>query len=166
LLFIAGGSLTIGAFLTWVQARALFITVGIPGIDGDGKFTAAAGLLIAFAAWKRHEGGHVSRGWATGCLIAALLSVAICVSVVARLGSVETSVEDFSASASPGIGLLVTGVGGVIGVAGAVRLRRELEARPPLSPEPIPGDRPDQPPPIERAGDDVSEAGDTPPPRM
>ena len=57
-LLVGGGALAVlGAFMPWAVIRAPFIgQISVAGSDGDGKYTAGIGLIVAAVALARSTG--------------------------------------------------------------------------------------------------------------
>jgi hypothetical protein len=111
----------VAAFLPWITAATIFGDVSRSGIDGggDGVVTAILGVVVAVVAitTRRNEG---DRGSGIAIVICALIIVGISVydyfSVNDRINDIDRRYVD----ASVGIGLYLTIVAGVAGVAAGV----------------------------------------------
>lgn len=126
MLLVAAGLLVIGAFLPWATVSAAgFGSVSVSGTEGsDGYITIICGAYIGFIAWQKMQGKAVAKGMMIGLYIAVGLALAI--------GAMNFSSIDDAAgaaalgvNASVGIGLWLTIAAAIVGIVGAVTMRKE-----------------------------------------
>lgn len=104
LVCIGSGSLMVlAAFLPWAQQGILTVA----GIQGDGVFTLAAGVVVIVAALAGR------RGW-PAVMLAGVAALYIAWTVI---GNLDTD--------NIGTGLLLTGVAAIAAVIGGIGLRQE-----------------------------------------
>jgi hypothetical protein len=106
----------LSAFLPWVSASALFASISKVGVEGDGVFTAAAGVVVILAGLA-----GISTSWAwVVALVAALAAGGIGVmdlqDVQARIAGLES--EAFVAQV--GLGLWGTVAGALVATVAAL----------------------------------------------
>ncbi len=125
------------AFMTWVKAEVLIITLSVNGMDRDGPYTAAlaAAIIVAILASvytslsSRHAFTAVA---ACGALI-ALIGFLTWIDVEGAVDVDGTELESSPfVSVSPQAGLVMTTVGGIVAAAlGLAGVRLEAAAEPP-----------------------------------
>ncbi len=113
---IGGAIVVLSAFLPWVSASALFASISKVGVEGDGVFTAAAGVVVILAGLA-----GISTSWAwVVALVAALAAGGIGVmdlqDVQARIAGLES--EAFVAQV--GLGLWGTVAGALVATVAAL----------------------------------------------
>lgn len=111
----------VGAFLPWVRIDFLDVSRTVTGIDGDGRFTLAFGVLavlvLLFGNWRRRRAP----------LAAAVLGVLVFVLGTLYIVDPTTGVEAsgglgqpiLDEAFSPAIGLYVTTLGGLLMTVGS-----------------------------------------------
>jgi hypothetical protein len=103
-----GGALAIlGAFLPWITVRSGIFTMSVAGTDagGDGLVTAGLGAAVVFALLV---------GKATGWSVAAAVAGALCAGTAIYDYQKATGRADEDVMVSPGVGLALTVLGGVL----------------------------------------------------
>ncbi|HEY5639144.1 MAG TPA: hypothetical protein VIW01_03770 [Dehalococcoidia bacterium] len=125
------------AFMTWVKAEVLIITLSVNGMDRDGPYTAALAAAIVVAILASVYTSLSSRY--------AFTAIAICGAMIALIGfltwiDVEGAVDVDGTelesspfiSVSPQAGLVMTTVGGIVAAAlGLAGVRLEAAPEPP-----------------------------------
>ena len=123
LLVLCGLGSVVGAYLPWASVSAGFIDpVNKAGIDGDGRLTLAVGVVVGLLGLTsllrprdQWPGGLALVGAAV-IVIIALVNVADLRSVTGPLTPEARALVDISV----GVGLWLTLVAGLVGVAGGV----------------------------------------------
>lgn len=107
----------IGSFLPWATAGPFTVA----GTDGDGMIT----LVLAVAAGALGAGGiaKASKGMLIGSAVCAALVLLIGIVDIADINSVADG--PFGLEASVGGGLILTTLGGLVGVIGAILALRD-----------------------------------------
>ncbi len=136
----AGAALMVGgSFLPWVKLNAFFITISRSGVDaGDGWISVILGGLLAVVAWRLVAGA--ARRPTAPVVLAILLSLGAAGLAVFEWVDIENATNDISSEAgldegigdafdfgtlvSKGMGIYVVGIGGLVGVAGAIGFLR------------------------------------------
>lgn len=122
----------VGSFLDWLTADSIFGSIGVKGIDGDGKFTAAAGGLVILSLLI---GSMKQAAVASVVLlgIAGVIGFADYLDVQDRIESIDAE----AIRASVGTGLWLVLAGAIVGVIGGIlTLTGEKVAG---EPAPLPG---------------------------
>jgi len=117
----------LGSFLDWATVDSAFGSLGVGGMEGDGKLTLVAGLVAGVLLL-------LVRGRAGGIVGAVLLAIAALIGFV-DYGNVQEmvdAVESEFARASVGVGLYLVIAGGILGVVGSVLSLKS--GRPPTVP--------------------------------
>lgn len=129
-MYLGGGvALVVGSFMTWIKVTVIFIgTVTVAGIDGDGKATAAAGVVIAAGGWfvLRGEG----KAWLDAtAVLAAVGALATGLHALSQIPSTEVSVQGRRfGTVSVGFGLYVTLLAAGVSLFGALASLRSRSA--------------------------------------
>lgn len=135
---IAAAVAIAAAFMPWVKAEVLIITLSVNGMERDGPYTAALGVAIVLATLASVYTSLSSRH--------AFTAVAVCGALIALIGfltwiDVEGAVDVDGTelegspfvSVAPQAGLVITTVGGIVSATlGLAGLR--LEEAPPETP--------------------------------
>lgn len=121
--------LVIAAFLPWATVSALGASISVNGLDGsDGYITIICGAYLGFIAWRAMQRQPVSKGMVIGMWVAAGIATAI---GVMNFSSVDDNVGAAAlagVSASVGIGLWLTILGGLGALAGTFLFKKEATA--------------------------------------
>ena len=126
---LAGAAaMIIGAFLPWVSVSSAFNTIGLNGIEGDGKYTAAlaagAGALLWFG-WLRKSRLNVTIAMVLS-VIAGATTLWDWSTMSAKIGNINSD----TIHASIGIGFYATGLGAVVLFASLVDIWGACKKRP------------------------------------
>jgi hypothetical protein len=117
-IYAAGATITaIAAFLPWQVVRAVFIgQMSVTGMEGDGKITLFAGIMVALlAVWRWRKPASADRAAA---ILAGLFGVGIMFTGAYDTTQVlDTNVDGALFSAGPGLWL--TTLAGLVIVIGA-----------------------------------------------
>lgn len=112
--------IAVSAFLPWVEVSAGLFSVTKAGIDGDGAITLVIALLIGASVVAFVYGQLAERSMLFIAAIGGVIITAIGVHDWSSLPEASGS-----ASISPGIGLVLTTIGGLLlTFAAGIRLRR------------------------------------------
>jgi predicted small integral membrane protein len=142
MLLVTAGLLVIGAFLPWATVSAGGFKVSVSGTQGsDGYITLLCGAYIGFIAWTKMQGKPVAKGMMIGLYVAIGLALAIGVMNFSSIDDAAGAAA-LGVSASVGIGLWLTIAAAIVGIVGAVTIRKEdaaggstsTTATPPSSP--------------------------------
>ncbi len=121
---VGAGLLLVGSFVPWVTVDTAFGTLNKNGIDGDGKLTAATGilalLLIAVGASTRER-----ILLAVGAVISAA-GGAIGIYDGVDIGRAASDITSNYATATVGIGIYVTIAGGLMGFIAGMIVQSDL----------------------------------------
>jgi hypothetical protein len=120
-----------GAFLPWVTANAAFVgRIEKNGIEGDGKLTLLAAIVIGAIAWTQLREGRGSRSSVVAGLVFSALAAAAAgwdlIDINRRVKEVNATMNGMGI-ASTGVGLYLTMAGTIAMVVGCVMA---LQARP------------------------------------
>jgi hypothetical protein len=136
LVAIGGAALLIlGSFLEWGSVDTVFGSIGVNGMEGDGKLTLVAGgiALLLFAAVKHRNAAIVGS-------IFAGIGGAI---ALYDFGNISSKVSDVSeasnglARASVGVGLYLCLVGAAVAVVAGIMWAVDLGKQPAASVRPV-----------------------------
>ena len=120
LLVVGGGLATLGSVLPWSVVTSSRRVLSADGLGGDGRITLLLGLVMVAVGVM----ALVSRLRRAACIL-ALVAAAIVV-VVAGYNAFDLdsfgTASDQMASLEMGHGLLITAIGGGVGIVGGVRL--------------------------------------------
>ena len=108
----------IGALLPWVTATVPLIgSLSVSGMEGDGKYTLAAGVVAFMAVIWTHFQRHLG-----GSILAALLGGAVAGRMLWAIADFESLTNDpeLALLASLGAGIYVGLLGGIALVAGGL----------------------------------------------
>ena len=119
LLIAAGLLVVLGSFLPWVNCSTVGCDSPLQAIDqlpgvtiGVGWLTAISGVVLIGLGWWAVRGPFDDRGaraaLATGLLVTFAVIVTIIVVVAVAMADTELSVS------TPGLGVIVVGIGGVV----------------------------------------------------
>jgi Protein of unknown function (DUF2510) len=122
LTLVGAGMALLGAVLPWVTVTTIFGSLSKNGIDGDGRISALGGLALGVIALivlvtktQSRAPGVLAIVISLGILIVGAVDVA---DVSKRIGDLQGT--DGVASAQVGIGLWVTCLAGLVGIAGGI----------------------------------------------
>jgi hypothetical protein len=123
LTLVAGGMALLGAMLPWVSVTTIFGSLSKNGMDGDGQLTALGGLVLGVIALIVLVTKTRNRAPA---VLAIVVGAAIFVVGLIDLLDVSHRIAGLQATAgadaSVGIGLWLTCLAGLVGVAGGIAL--------------------------------------------
>jgi hypothetical protein len=127
-LLIGGVLVAVGSFMPWISASTIFGTITQSGMGGDGVFTLAAGVIIAFVGGMLLSGSSATRVtrsllW-TAIVLVTLIWIFDFVDIRNRVELVDTA---FS-SGSVGYGMWLMAAGAVVTVGGAANLPSSARA--------------------------------------
>jgi hypothetical protein len=127
-LLIAAALLVLGSFLDWVSVERVPDTVPADqasraepfnGFDvSDGYVTGGAGIVVAFSAAMLITRAKSSFAWLA--FVAAMIAGAISISDFRGIDQVFEDFQGIGKGISPGIGLILTAVGALLGMVSAV----------------------------------------------
>lgn len=135
-------AVVVGSFLPWVQATTILGTISINGSQGDGKITAAAGVVAVITAWIAANTGRQRMkplgpaSMSAHAQYRVLAALAMCVSLAtgvynyADINSIANEAADDGVLASAGSGLYLCIAGSVVGLIGLLRLRPSASESP------------------------------------
>ena len=124
---LAGAAVAvIGAFLPWVSVASAFGSLGVNGIEGDGKITAglaAVGGALLWSGWAKRKLGSV-----IATIVVAAIAGAVTLYDWTKMSGKVRDLNDSSdfVRASIGLGFYVTGVGIVALLASASETRKAM----------------------------------------
>ncbi len=120
LLITGGGMAVLGSVLPWSVVTSYKKVLSADGLGGDGRITLLLGLVLVglgtVALLRR-----VPQGLAAGSLVAAIAVTVVAGYNAFDLGSLGDASDQLS-SLELGHGLVITLIGGLIGVVGGARL--------------------------------------------
>lgn len=121
---IGGAIAAIGSVLPWVSAVGGFgITVARSGIEtGDGLITIVLGIIIVLLGLTMIRGVSLDR-WRAALAASIILVGLVAVDYFLFDGRVRDLNRDQAVFASIGVGLYVTGIGGLVAAAASWRIR-------------------------------------------
>ena len=122
---IGGALVAIGAFLPWAKVTSPFDSATKNGIEGDGAITLVVAILVLIACGAALAKVMPARAvrWASitaisGGAIALAIALIDGLDIRSQTGSIGTTLIE----ATVGIGVYLTGIGGLAAVAGGVML--------------------------------------------
>ena len=122
---VGGVVIVVGSFLPWITATSVFGSLSRNALDGDGRLTLAAGVILALIGAVEVSSGTSRRpakilGWVMVIVVGLVFAVDFS-DLQERLDLVSSELIGASASIGPGLWLLA--VGALIAVIGVLNLR-------------------------------------------
>lgn len=114
LVIIMGLVIIIGSILPWVTATTFLGSISKSGTEGDGKITLVTGIITLLCGIAILASNSYS-GWVGLTILACAASVVVAIIDLVDVSNKVGEISSQYVQASPGIGLYIVLVGGIVG---------------------------------------------------
>lgn len=118
LAFAGSALIIVGAFLPWVTIEILGTTATADGLDGDGVFTLALGIIALVAVGRSDVHDWDKKTWIGVLVIGVVVALLALIYINDPWAFADEDPEDADAFADIGIGLYLTALGGIATLCG------------------------------------------------